>query len=31
MKNGKGEITQYIYRVGLQFLCTALPLIAIDL
>jgi len=29
MKNGYGEITLYIYSVGLWFLCTALPLTAI--
>jgi len=31
MKNGYGEITQLIYRVGLWFLGYALPLIAIYL
>jgi len=29
--NGYGEITMYIYRVGLWFLGSALPLIAIYL
>jgi len=28
-KNGYGELTMLIYSVGLWFLCTALPLIAI--
>ena len=31
MKNGYGEITQYLYRVGLWFMSNALPLIAIYL